>query len=325
MLIAEINARVSSQTMLPPRVKSSFHNALASGNMVSSVLRPLTFWVIGSMPEIAKHHGVRSDQVLDSLQHYRFGFVQAQRLIDASGSGKFSRMEGENLLLSLFEGVHDIGRMMVGSAATQDMYPENNEGNMLHPIVGAMMLREACSSVTSGIPPMVSGLLKALIATVERHTLSRGLPASALASFGVTQISPWYSSGSHLWLSKADMPQIYKKYAHLIAFADLINNVSEKLSGTDNYCPMVKLEKMDTQQRIDYIIHGPGIGAFKVRKSGETVCIDVTRLWRDGKPLNPQNFNDCLALMRQQAAKFLSAAEISEGVAAFNIGVKEAF
>lgn len=328
MLAAEINTRVNSRTMLPQSVKASFSSALSSGRTIPAVIRPLTSWVVGAMPAIAQYHGIRPDQVIDSLQHYRFGFVQAKRLLDAKKTEKFSQgIYGpyEEDLIALFESVHDLGRMMVGSAATRDMFSDKNEGNMLHPIVGAMMLREASSSVTFRVSPLVSGLVRALIATAERHTLSIGLPASAVAAFGLDQISPWYSSGGSLWLKDGDMPEIYKKYAHLIAFADLINNVSEKLSGTSEYLSTVKLESMDTQQRADYIVNGPGIGAFQVRKPEEASYTGVERLWRDSKPLDPQSFDDCLALMRQTAVKFLSGAEKAEGEAAFDAGVEEVF
>jgi hypothetical protein len=58
----------------------------------------------------------------------------------------------------------------------------------------------------------------------------------------------------------------YGKYAHLIALADLINNVSVKLTGVSAYPPLVDLESMSIERNTEYLMQDPGGNLVKFPK-----------------------------------------------------------
>ena len=228
MLIKELNNRKGA--LLPEPVKQNFLalKLTRRGLEVPEATTKLLHWVISSMPEIAAIYGIRG-QVLDGFQHYRFGFTQAENLIDLTQTHNFS----ENIdreMIALFTAVHDLGRMMVGSGASIDHY--KIQGSFLHPIVGAMILREVIEPIWMDLSEDMIALFKALITTAERHTLSIGLMASIVKAQRINEIetAPYHLYNGDLLMVHIEMGK-YGKYAHLIALADLINNISVKLAG----------------------------------------------------------------------------------------------
>ncbi|MFH1361822.1 MAG: hypothetical protein ABIH69_04125, partial [bacterium] len=217
MLIRELNARKG--TILPRTVRQNLCQRMQGkkGMGVLGARDVLLNWTIGSMPMIAEEYGVKL-QVIDGIQHYRFGFVQAENLIRVSNTDNFAEDPGKKMI-ALFTSVHDIGRMMVGSGASVDRYP--GQSNFLHPVVGAMMLREAFEPVMRELANDIVNLLNALVTTAERHTLSIGLTASQVEKQRISEIevSPYHLSRGALLMADVEMGK-YGKYAHLVALAD---------------------------------------------------------------------------------------------------------
>ncbi|MEI7048743.1 hypothetical protein, partial [Klebsiella pneumoniae] len=83
--------------------------------------------------------------------------------------------------------IHDIGRMMVGSGASEFRYPEL-DGSLLHPVIGALMLTEAFSQLPGAISGKVRKLLKALEYTAERHTRSIGLTRETVKKWQLAKL-----------------------------------------------------------------------------------------------------------------------------------------
>lgn len=318
-LIKYINANRGA--LLPVIVKNKLRNELAeSKNMcLKKAQRILLNWTVWAMPIIAEKYNV-TDQAIDSLQHYRFGSVQAEHLIKRSGASAFSSEDLETF--TLFNGVHDIGRMMVGSPASKDIY--GKQGALLHPIVGAVMLREAFDGIAVEKASDLAELFRALVMTAERHTMSIGLSCSTVAKFNIDTIKG-YSTNS-LYLADAEM-EPFGRFAHLVALADLINNVDQKLSGVYSYDPLVdKAKEKDPQNRIDYMITGPRNGEFSVRISEDGEPLFVNRVWRNGKLLQEKNadFQAWLKAMETDALQYIPEGEKPKAREAFYEGVRKA-
>ncbi|MBN3032807.1 MAG: hypothetical protein JW873_01795 [Candidatus Saganbacteria bacterium] len=328
MLIDKLNSRIGQ--LLPRDVKLDLRHQMApKGLDVSQARNRLLNWVIGAMPQIAGEYGVMGQDV-DGIQHYRFGFVQAEKLIAISKTDNFSE-DAEKKMVALFTAVHDLGRMMVGSGASKlpteikdDATAREfiQQGNFLHPIAGAMMLREAFEPLAEDISNDLASLLKALVTTAERHTLSIGLMTSALQEHGIDRLNarPYFQRTGSLLMADAYSLGEYGKYAHLVALADLINNPSVKgLLGITLYDSQAGVETMGTEERIDYLTHGPGTGNFQVVKRGEREYTSVERIWRN-KPAR-DNVEGWQVSMRRDATQFLKAElELSLGEAAFAKG-----
>jgi len=288
---------------------------------VSAAVRQLLVWCVQSMPDMADDPHVRECQVLDSLQHYRFGFHQAQSLISAFGVTSF-----DNEMVGLFTIIHDIGRLMVGSGASKPRYPSHRQGDILHPIVGAIMLREAFQPLRGRVASEVRELLNSLIYTVERHTLSIGLMATTLQNCGLArlEIPPYQGHRSSLLLIDAPMAPAFAQYAHLVALADLINNVSETLNGVVAYRP-VHFIPSDVAGRIDYVINSSDLGDFEVRLTEGGEWRTVHRLWKCGVHISSKNFQTVRDRMKQAAIRFASCDEQCRAISAFQRGFDRAF
>ncbi|NQT30567.1 MAG: hypothetical protein HQ596_08340 [Candidatus Saganbacteria bacterium] len=316
MLITKLNAR--SENLLPQAVRLDLRHRIKKKSMdVLKARDILLSWAIGSMPQIAKEYGVEG-QELDGIQHYRFGFVQAENLIRISGTKNFAE-DPEKKMIALFTSIHDIGRMMVGSGASKDIY--GAQGNFFHPIVGAMMLREAFEPLMRELTSDVATLLDALVTTAERHTLSIGLVASYCENQRLSQLnaSPYSAHKDALLMADVEMGK-YGKYAHLVALADLINNPSVKgLPGVSVYDSLAGVEGMGTEERIAYLMHGPGTGNFRVVKQGEQEYTNVERIWRNKPPQDtPENWQ---IQIKRDATQFLKTdTETASGKDAFARG-----
>ena len=354
MLIERLNIRAGN--LLPRQVKNiltrTFTNQVVAGRTRAENV--LLRWALDAMPAIAEYHGVPSTQVIDSIQHYRFGIVQALRLLKAGGNTNVAAQMGYEERIALFTAIHDIGRMMVGSGASKivdfegRLHPldedstlkkAREEGNLAHPIVGALMLEEAFSPLFGIVKDDIAGLLRSLISTTERHSIAVGIQSFFVRAQRIGQLRDprYHDKDGSLFL--ADDPQLhpaYHIYAHLVALADLVNNVSETISGTSSYDSLVGLEKFDIEKQIDYLIHGPGNGRFAVVKNGEEAALTVRRAWiwkdSDGKPhesnLEEYNIQDSIALMKQIVLNpFIKVglAAQDEVADAFKRGVRRVF
>jgi hypothetical protein len=322
-LIRYINANKGA--LLPDTVKSELRNQLAGRKNLrfSEARKVLLNWAVWAMPIIAEKHKV-ANQAIDSLQHYRFGFVQAERLIKRSGAPKLSSDDLETL--NLFNSVHDMGRLMVGSGASKDEYGE--QGSLLHPIVGALMLREAFDPIAVEANSDLTKLFRALVMTTERHTMSFGLSPSVVEKYKIHTIAaePYYGFKGSLFLADVEMGS-FTRCAHLVALADLINNVDQKLFGVYSYDPLEKKAKdADPQQRIDYMMRGPGDGEFSVQKTEDGETLRVNRLWKNGKYLQEKNadFNSWLKVMEDDALKYTSPDEKPRAKEVFWEGIRKA-
>ena len=285
---------------------------------VSSVARLLSIWCVESMPNIAAYHGVEQTQVIDSLQHYRFGMRQAQNLTVASGTDI-----PDYELLSLFTIFHDIGRMMVGSGASKFRYPAM-DGNLLHPVVGAIMLRQAFSVIDDSLNPPIRQLLEALVYTTERHTLSIGLTKTAVDKSNISKLI-YYEDIESLLLVDAAISSDYVRYAHLVALADLVNNVSEKLAGTIEYQPIHEVPG-NAMERVEYVRNGQDSGLFQVLPAQTNEMLTVRRCWRDGIPISKENFDMVQEKMEWAAIRFTTSEEEREKASiAFKKGFSNAF
>jgi|GEM_PF-3145932 len=320
-----INALNSGKgALMPSNVKRTLASRLSSGNAtVPEARNVLLNWTISSMPQIAEMHGV-SGQETDSLQHYRFGFHQAERLIERAGLPKLSPDSRE--MLALFTGVHDMGRLMVGSGASADKYGAS--GNFLHPIAGAIMLREAFDPIAERSSSDLQKLFYALVMTAERHTLSYGLPASIVDAQGIHLIDqePYMGYKGPLFLADVSLGE-YSRFAHLVALADLINNVDQKLSGVKLYDPLVNdAVSQDPEVRIRYMMDGPGVGEFEVRPAEKEESLRVNRLWRNGAALQEQGAGIAawLEQMEADALRFTTDSEREGSEDAFWFGVHRA-
>jgi hypothetical protein len=285
-LVNRLDACSQGVRLLPISVKvpSELMDKNLTAFQARDVLLP---WLIDVMPKIAEKHDVPL-QVQDGLQHYRFGVTQAKRLITLTGTKNFNKEENTgDRMIALFTAVHDIGRMMTGSGASIDidsMSPEDMkaylfEGNFLHPIVGAMMLREAFDPIISEMSPDSRELVNALIYTAERHSLSIGIMPNVMTDMKIRQIPGYKNGPERLLLVDANMGK-YGKYAHLIALADLINNVNVKLRGVKDYDPIVNIENMSVEEKINYMVNGSQDDSFKVN-NGLGRDIYVLRTWND--------------------------------------------
>jgi hypothetical protein len=272
------------------------------------------------MPSIAAYHGVKLDQVIDSLQHYRFGFRQAQNLVSAHGEVSF-----DPELVGVFTIVHDLGRMMVGSGASAFRYPPE-DGNLLHPVVGALMLREAFAVVREFAAPRVQQMLEALEFTAERHTLSIGLTQEVVhkTKLATLRYPPYFGSDEPLFLASAPMSPEFSRYAHLVALADLINNVSDKLLGTSKYQPVHSVGAT-VPERVDYVINAFDSGVFQVVVDGQANSVIVRRCWSGGLPIAAANLNQIRKAMVESAIRFCSPTTKPIAVQKFDAGWDRAF
>jgi hypothetical protein len=272
------------------------------------------------MPNIAAHHCVEQAQVIDSLQHYRFGYRQAENLIVASGAVGI-----DYELLGLFTIVHDIGRMMVGSGASKFRYPRM-AGNLLHPVVGAIMLREAFRPLRDHVADRVWQLLEALVCTAERHTLSIGLTATAVqkSQLPTLNIAPYHGLRGALLLVDAPISPEFAKYGHLVALADLVNNVSERLEGTTEYRPIHAVPGT-AAERAEYVRNGRDSGLFQVVPVGKSETVTVRRCWSDGVPISKKNLHQVRETMKVAALRFASDDQRHIVADAFDKGFAAAF
>jgi hypothetical protein len=316
LLINKLNA--SKGNLIPLEKKQALWQKFQGrkGLGLSAARDLLLNWVLDSQPLIAGRHGV-ADQAADTLQHYRFGLVQADNLIELAKTNIFAE-DPSRKMLALFTSVHDLGRLLVGSGASCDKYPA--EGNLLHPIVGAMMLRETFAPLQSEISGELLDLFQALVITAERHTLSLGLMPSQVAARNIPGIEaqPYQNFKGSLLMSDVEMGT-YGKYAHLAALADLINNVCEKgMPGVAAYDSLVGVEGMTAEERLEYLLRGPGNGECRVVKYGEQSFTNIFRLWR-----NMPAQRDCWswrAQMEKDATQYLQGLELPLGQAAFMRG-----
>ncbi|MEK7377099.1 MAG: hypothetical protein AABZ57_08090 [Candidatus Margulisiibacteriota bacterium] len=301
--------------LLPPVVKQRFVHDLRQGEMSMGISRMrdiLLDWTLQSMPEIADHHGIPLSQVRDTIQHYRFGFVQAEK-IWAAVPWLPPITKEDKRFIALFTCVHDIGRMMTGSGASEDRYAADMEGNLLHPIAGAQMLKEVYfHSDFKARNGEQTTFLQALDAVTERHTLSVGIPNANMEKGHVREIIG-YESRQSLMLYDSMVEMCFRNpfslYTHLVAMADAANNVSEALTGTLDYQATDGLGAVITNSGyesgpiIRYIMEGPGNGEFHVTTTDNRE-LDVTRLWKGGTTLNRDYFHPVLDGLKNKATHF---------------------
>ena len=312
-LIDELN---KDGELLPPEVKDDLMRRSAELKNVDCAVPILSVWCVESMPNIAAYHNVDQSQVIDSLQHYRFGVRQAENLTMALGGGELDRN-----LLGLFTIIHDIGRMMVGSGASRFSYPPL-EGALLHSIVGASMLKQAFSPLRkSGVDEAVDELLKALEYTAERHTRSIGLTPQAATACNLSRLKS-YAGCEWLLLAEAKgLSGKFARYAHLVALADLINNVSETLNGTLEYRP-VHAVPGTAAERVEYVKNACDSGIFQIVRIENKETVIVRRCWREGECISG---DDVQKKMMEAALRDVNDEEKKRAETAFLRGLSAAF
>ncbi len=357
-LIQDINYRIDQNKMLPSSIKERLNtgcrnvefDSINSRNYRSFLFednpaeithlsaRPIRDvilnWVVESMPEIADYYNTPHIQVWDSIQHYRFGFIQADKLWGASPDLQ-EITEDDKKYIALFTCVHDIGRLMVGGGASKNMYPVNDEGYILHPVIGAAMLREAFVPIM-GDGAGADDLLSSLISVTERHRLSVGMTGSEIERANIRDITG-YENCERLMLYDAmstkgnNNPRgtrnPFSVYAHIVAMADLINNVDAVLTGATQYKTNDGLERIMTSEYsidpiIGYIINGPGNGSFSVIGTDDTEDeVHVNRFWKNGTEISKANWQSVLSTMLKQAVRSKAGNEAKQVELSFWNGV----
>jgi len=193
---------------------------------------------------------------------------------------------------------------------------------MLHPIVGAIMLKEAFSLLRGRKDGSHDGLFTALEYTAERHTRSIGLTPKVVEACEVWRLDSYEDVDCLLLAGVEGLTEEFARYAHLVALADLINNVSERLNGTIEYRPVHAVP--DTaDQRVKYVKNGPDSGVFQVVRMEDNDTVTVRRYWRDG--MISVSDDDLREKMRKAALKDVVPTDRKKATDAFDIGFRTAF